>query len=451
MSGIKETKIEITNVQWNNVQNRLNELDNKNKEYARRLQQERDNANRIATELNTRSQRELEALQRNFNSQLRQKEEAHNKELGEKIEQARREAEELRRRAMEEQDRNFRAQLEAEAKERERQLRQLEADMDARITRAVDTLREELDEKELGRKELLDNWLNVFKDLYDEINSGRHHQEHCQAGRMATFRQAYENALNMRDSAPEGALGSIVAELTELTQFSIDLARYERIWQESYNIINEDILSLEDRISQSRNAGYELDGSEFHVDLNTWSHGEIDAIAQEICDVKQNLLERNHEMSKEELDIVACQIANLDNKFEIARNEAIHRVVECEYRIEMLSNITDELRRSGWVGSEYGCLDNNPEEGVCVTLHSLIGNDEMVITIQQDNRLVVEQHIDGVRVAEIERQNGEVVMETLAGIGICAERLRESTRRPELTTGRPRQENEYYVDGEENK
>ena len=450
MSGVKETKIDITNVQWNNLQNRMNELDNKNKEYARMLQQERENSNRIVNELSNRSQREIAILQQNFNSKLQEQEAAYSRKLSQKIEQTRREAEELRRKAAEEQDRKFRAEIEAEAKQREKQIKELEDEMNRKITETVETLREELDKKELEKIDLANKWLNIFDDLYNEIKSGRQHQEHCQPGRMSTLRLNYENALNMRDSTPEAAIGLIINGVSQLTQFSIDLAHYEMQWQERYCNISEMILGFEDRIAQSRNAGYKIDDNEFYVDLNTWSHGGIVTVEESLSKIKQELLERNHELSKKELDDIARQIEVLDNKFETTRNEAIQGLIASENRIEIISNISDELRVNGWVTNDSGYLDNNPEEGVYITLQSVNGNDEMRITIQQDSRLVVEQHLDGVRTAEIERQNGKTLMRILSEADICAEALRETTRRPELTTGIPRGKGEYYIEGENN-
>lgn len=395
MSGYKY--IQITQRQWNDVQNRLTVAKRDNDALQRKIEEERRLAQERERNLAQNSKREISALNERLAEQLR-----------------RQEAQLMQQRQSMQQEMDHR--LSQQANELFAAFNTEIADVRMSLNQAISDIQTQLANEHRNHSEIAEFWLQECRLLLSGIKHERHHFEHVRPGQMAAFEQIIESS-QASNIPPESIIAVMIGQFAAISQFRNELIIYENECLSLLNIANEQILELINQVQADLVAEYELDGESIEANMDFWTGGKLSTALSMLNNIQQRL-ETGDVLTLEELQNIIADLSQMREQIQAIEDEAQNLFSASEARIRTMQDVADALGEHGWRLEESIYVDGDQKSDLRSRFINLTGDDEIILTVG-DDRVDIDQYIGSTKNEDITNANGEVVRECLAEGGLC--------------------------------
>lgn len=404
MSGYKY--IQITDVQWNDVQSRLTTARRENEENKRALEEERRRSQERMQSLTQSSQREIASLNERFAQQLQQQGTSLQQEMNNRLLQQRRSF-----------DQEMSRRLARQSAELISEFHQEIDGVKQSLGQAIADIQSEMERQSRSREEIAEFWLTEYQSLVNGIKRERIHYDHYQPGQMAVFETQIGIAQGLLSSDPSAATAHIASQFANLTQFRNELIIYENECVGLYNSAQETVLRLLGKVQADMEANYLLDGKTVPANMDYWTDRKFSGALQNLTHI-QNELQKPEELRLEDLQNINRTLLELQGVLPQLEEEARTRFSASEARIRTMENVAEALSEHGWQLEAGIYVDGDEKSDIRGHFINTTEQDEIVVTIG-DHRVDIDQFISSTNNEDIVSANSQVIGECLEAAGLC--------------------------------
>ncbi len=239
-----------------------------------------------------------------------------------------------------------------------------------------------LQDTEIKSLELANQWLSDTSKLLEFIEQNYRHDKFM-PGQLNQLIQKVNTSVvsNINNGIYQAAVSSAQNIFLDAQQLRMELELKEAEWNILYENIEVDIKDFIDNCENSKNVEFEFNTSngveKFDVDVDYWSKGDISLLLKELNEIKDNFKKDKNNLSLENLEIMAKEINEYENKIETTVNKARNSVFSSQVRGDLAEVLASKFEQKGWVLKEaiYEKEDlRNP-----LHIKFGMGDDEIVI------------------------------------------------------------------------